>query len=184
MAQRLVESLAGLVEELADGDIVDLQSECEGIDKHTHRVGNLQVGASAAHRTKINLAVVGVARYDVGRGSEEKVCRSNFLLAAECAGLLEIGWADSFADKSLLFGLGQIGRNLAGSFAGLQLLGKELLCCLECIAILGFLLIGHEIEVGVVFFLYSGTIEHLAYLTDKQVGRTTVEDEVVYIHQQ
>ena len=55
------------------------------------------------------------------------MCRSDFLLAAEVGGTFQVGRADSLANEALLCVLGQVGRNLAGTLAGLQPFGKELL---------------------------------------------------------
>ena len=60
MAQRLVEGLTHLFQIFAHRHIVDLQSEGERVDKHTNRIGNLQVRTSAADGAEIHLAVVGV----------------------------------------------------------------------------------------------------------------------------
>ena len=59
--QGLVERVAGILQELADGYIVDAHAQCQGVDKHTHGVGNLQVAASAAHGAQIDITVVGIA---------------------------------------------------------------------------------------------------------------------------
>ena len=71
--QGLIEGLTGLLQELTDCDIIDVQSQCQGVDKHTHCIGNLQIRATAADRTKINLAVVGVARHYVSSSSQEQM---------------------------------------------------------------------------------------------------------------
>ena len=73
MTQSLVEGLTGFLQELADRDIIDVQSQSQGIDKHTHRVSNLQVRTTAADGTKIHLAVVGVARHYVSSSSQEQM---------------------------------------------------------------------------------------------------------------
>ena len=51
----------------------------------------------------------------------------DLLLAAEGRRFLQVGRTDSLTDEALLVVLGQVGGNLAGALAGLQLLGKELL---------------------------------------------------------
>ena len=71
----------------------------------------------------------------------------NLLLTAESGSLIVIRWADSLTDKAQLVCLGQIGRNLTRTFAGLQLFGEELLGGLEGITLLSFLLVADEIEI-------------------------------------
>ena len=159
MAQRLVESLTHLFQVFAHRHIVNLQSEGEGVDEHTHRVGNLQIRTSAADGAEIHLAVIGVTRDDIARGCEEEVSWCDLLLTAESGSLVVIRRADSLADKALLVCLGQIGRNLTRTFAGLQLLGEELLGGLEGITLLSLLLVADEIEIGIVFFLDSRSFE-------------------------
>ena len=184
MAQRLVEGLAHLFQVFAHRHIADVQTEGERVDEHTHRIGNLQIRASAADGAEIHFAVVGVTRDDIARGSEEEVSRCNFLLTAEGGSLDIIGRADSLADKALLVSLGQVGRNLARAFTSLQFLGEELLGGLEGITLFCLLLVADEIEIGIVLFLDGGTVERAAYLTNQQIGRTTVEHKVMNIQKQ
>ena len=84
----------------------------------------------------------------------------------------------------MLVGLGQVGRNLTCSFAGLEFLSEELLGRLEGLAVFSFLLVADEVEVSIVLFLDSCSFECGAYLTNQQIGRTTVEHEVMNIHEQ
>ena len=184
MAQCLVEGLAHLFQVFAHRHIADVQTEGEGVDEHTHRIGNPQIRASAADGAEIHFAVVGVTRDDIARGSEEEVSRCNFLLTAEGGSLDIIGRADSLADKALLVSLGQVGRNLARAFTSLQFLGEELLGGLEGVSLLSLLLVADEIEIGIVLFLDGGTVERATYLTNQQIGRTTVEHEVMNIQKQ
>ena len=184
VAQRLVEGLAGLPQERADGGVVDVESEGEGVDKHTHRVGNLQVRATAAHRAEIYFAIVRIARDDVAHSSQIQVCRCDVMLSAEGSGFVEVSRADGFANKALTISLGQVGRYLAGTLAGLQFLGKELLGRPERIAVFSILLVANEIEVGIALFLDRRTVEYAVELADEQIDRTTVEHQVVDIHQQ
>ena len=164
--------------------IVNLKAEGKRVDKHTHGIGNFQVGAAAADSAQIDLAVVSVARYHITRGSEEQMGRRDFLLAAEGCGLFVVGGADGLADESLVVGVGQVGRNLAGTLTSLQLLGKELLGSLEGLALLSLLLVAYEVEIGVGLFLNGLPFESSAYLTNQQVGRTAVEHQMMNVHQQ
>ena len=66
----------------------------------------------------------------------------------------------------------------------MQLFSKELLRGTERIAVLGFLLVGNKIEISIGLFLNRRTVENTVDLADEQVGRTTVEYQVVDIHQQ
>ena len=184
VAQRLVEGLAHLLQEVGHRDIIDVQPEGERVDEHTHRVGYLQIGTPTAHGAEIHLAVVGIARDDIGRSGQEEVSRCDVLLSAETGHPVVIDSFDGLADVSLLVGFGQVGGYLAGSLAGLQFLSKELLCRLESLGLFGLLLVGHEVEVGVGFLLDGGAFEHLTELPDEEVGRTAVEDEMVDVHEQ
>ena len=94
------------------------------------------------------------------------MCRRDFKLATECRSAFEIGLAYSLADESLLVGLGQVGRNLAGAFASLQFLGKELLGGAEVIGVFGGLLVEGELELGVTLVLDGSTFERTADLTN------------------
>ena len=210
MAQRLIEGVTDLMQIVGHRHIVNLQTESEGVDEHTHCVGNLQVRASAADGTEVDLAVVGVARDDIAGGSEEEVGGGDVVLAAECgegSDSVAAYGTESLADKALSVGLGKVGGNLAGSFAGLQLLGKELLGSLEGFRFLGLLLVGDEVEVGVGFVLNGRTdsraflrsigaqalrgglayplpFERTVKLADEEVGGTAVEHQVVDVHQE
>ena len=111
------------------------------------------------------------------------MCRRNIILTAVCGCFIEVCRTDCLADKSLNIALWQVGRNLARAFAVLQLLGKEPLGSLETIAIHSFLLVCHKVKVGIALTLDVFPVEHTTYLTDKQVGRTAVEHQVMNIHQ-
>ena len=58
--QRLVKGVAGMLQEPVHGHVVDAHAQGERVDKHAHRVGNLEVAATAAHGAQIDIAVVGV----------------------------------------------------------------------------------------------------------------------------
>ena len=88
VTQRLVEGVAHLTQIFANSHIVNLQAKGKGVDKHSHRIGNLQVRASAANRREINFSVVGIARDNITGSSKIKVCRSNLLLTAESRSLI------------------------------------------------------------------------------------------------
>ncbi len=60
VAQRLVKRVACILQELVNRYIVDAHAQCEGVDKHAHGVGNLEITAAAAHGAQVNVAVVGV----------------------------------------------------------------------------------------------------------------------------
>ena len=153
MAQRFVEGVAYLFQIFSHRHVVNLQAKRKGVDKHTHRIGNLQIRTAAANRREIHLAVVGIARDDVTRCSKIKVSWRDFLLTAEGRSFVQIRWAHSLADKALLVALGQVGRNLARPFAGLQFFCKELLGSLKRIAVFSLLLVADKVEIGVGFFL-------------------------------
>ena len=185
MAKRLVERLACLLKETADADVLNVQTKGKRVDEHTHRIGNLEVAAAAADRAEIDLAIVRVAGDDVSRRGKEEMRRRDVMLSAESCHLVEVGKTNSLADEALLVvTMTQVGRYLAGSFAGLQLLCKETLCLAELLGVFRCLLVGHEVEVRVRFLLYRLAFEPCAYLTDKQVGRATVEDKVMDVHEQ
>ena len=112
------------------------------------------------------------------------MCRSYLLSAAEGCRFLEIGRTYCLTDKALFIRLGQVGRDLTTTLTGLQLLGKELLGSLKLVTLLSLLLVVDEVEIGVTFFLDGRTVEHIANLTNQQVGRTSVEQQVMNIHQQ
>ena len=116
VAQRLVEGVADLMEVFTHRHIVNLQAKSQCVDKHAHRVGNLQVRAAAADGADIYLAVVGVARDHITGGGEIQMGRRDVVLSAENGGFVEVGGTECLANKSLLVGLGQVGRNLARSF--------------------------------------------------------------------
>ena len=78
----------------------------------------------------------------------------------------------------------QVGGNLAGSLAGLQFPGKELLRGPEGISVFSLLLVGHEIEIGITLLLDGETVEHTADLADEQISGSPVEHQVMDIHQQ
>ena len=65
VAQCLVEGIAGLTEEVGHRHVIDTEAEGEGVDEHTHGVGNLQVRTATADGTEIYIAVVGVAADNV-----------------------------------------------------------------------------------------------------------------------
>ena len=184
VTQGLVEHFAGSAQEFADRHIIDRHAECQRVDKHTHGVGNLEVAASAADGAEIDVAVVGVARHHVGGGTEEQVCRRDALVAAEGCQSLVVGQTDLLADMTLVVGLRQVGRNLAGTFTGLQTFGKELLCLVECFAVGGLLLVVGKVEVGICLTFDLTAFEGIVELTNEEVGRTAIEDEVMHVHQQ
>ena len=184
VAQRVVKCRARLSEEVGHGDVADSQSQGQRVHKHAHRVGNPDVAAAAAHRAEIDIAVVGVARHHISRGCQEQMGGRNLLLPAECRGLVEVGRAYRLADESLFVGLWQVGRYLAGTLAGGQFLGKELLRRLERLALLSLLLVGHEVQVGVCLRFGGLSFQLCAYLADEQVGRASVEHQVMDVHEQ
>ena len=92
--------------------------------------------------------------------------------------------ADCLTDKALLITLGKVGRNLAGTLAGLQLLGKKPLSCLKGLTFLGLLLVVHEVKIGIAFFLNGRTIKNAVDLTDEQVSGAAVEYQVMDVCQQ
>ena len=96
--------------------------------------------------------------------------RGNLLLTAEGDSTIEIGLAYLLADPSLFVGLGQIGRNLTGTLAGLQLLRKELLRTAESLRLLSLLLIGHKVEIGVCLLLGCLSFKCGIDLSDEQVS--------------
>ena len=187
MSQCLIEGFAGLLQELTDAHVADVQAQCQCVDKHTHRIGNLQVRTATAHRTEIDVAVVHVTRDDVRRSSKEQVCRGNLLTAAEGRqgrGTITAYRTDGLAYVALFGSLRQVGRYLTRTLAGLQFLGKELLGGTEVLALFSLLLVCHEVQVGIALLLNAIAVEQGTKLTDEQVGRTAVEQQVVDIHEQ
>ena len=51
MAQSLVNVLTGLPQEVAHGDITDIDAKGQGVDEHTYGLSNLQVRTTAADST-------------------------------------------------------------------------------------------------------------------------------------
>ena len=184
VAQRLVEGVANLLQVFADRHVVDAEPEGQRVDKHTHGVGNLQVGTSTTDGTEEDVAAVGVTRHHIADGGQEQVGRRDLMLATESGGLVVVDRADGLTDKSRLVALGQVGGNLAGTLAILHPLGKELLGAAEGVAIGGLLLVAREIKIGVALLLDGVAVEQAAELVDEQVHGTAVEHQVVYVHQQ
>ena len=60
VAQRLVDVLTGLPQEVAHSNVADINTEGQGVDKHTYGLGYLQVRAAAADGAEIDLTVVGI----------------------------------------------------------------------------------------------------------------------------
>ncbi len=110
--------------------------------------------------------------------------RCNLLLPAEGSGPLKVGWADRLTDVALIVCLGQVGRNLAGAFTGLQSLGKELLGSLEVVALFCLLLVGHKVQVAVSLLLDGFALQQCVDLAEQQVGRSAVKDEMVHVDEQ
>ena len=127
MTQSFVECLAGLLQELTHTDIIDTKTQGKSIDKHTHRICNLQVRASTADGTEIDLTIVGIPRYHVGRCSKEQMGGCHLMLTTEGCSLVVVRLTDCLADEALLPCFWQISRNLTGTLTGRQLLSKELL---------------------------------------------------------
>ena len=125
MTQSLVKCVTGLFQEITHAHVINAQSQSKGIDKHAHSVGNLQVAATTAHGTQIYLAVVGVARDDVGSSCQEQMGGCDTLLAAEGGRLVQVGRTNRFADEPLFVTLGQVSGYFAGTLTSLQLLSKE-----------------------------------------------------------
>ena len=184
MAKRLVKCVARIFQELFNRHIINVHAQGERIDKHTHRVGNLEVAAAAADGTQINVTVIGIARDDISRSTQEQVGWCNLLTTAEGCGTFQIYRTYSLANETLLIGFGQVGRNLAGTLTGLQFLGKELLGCLEGLAFLGSLLIGNKVQVVIGLFLNRIALKESIDLTNEQVGRASVKYQVMDIQQQ
>ena len=107
----------------------------------------------------------------------------NLLLPAEGDGFVIVGKADRFADESLSVGLGKVGRNLTCPFTVLQLFRKELLGRTELFSLLGCLLVGHKVEISVGFLFNRLTFENRTDLSDEQVGRTAVKDQMMKVYQ-
>ena len=112
------------------------------------------------------------------------MCWGYLLSATEGCRFFEIRRTDSLADKALFIRFGQVGRNLTTTLTGLQLLGKELLGSFKVVTLLSLLLVADKVEIGVTLFLNRRSVEHTANLTNQQVGRTSVEQQVMNIHQQ
>ena len=184
MSQCLVEGVARLVQELGHGHVVDGQPQGQCVDKHTHRVADFEVGPSAADGAQIHVAVVGVSCHNKGSCGKEQVRRGDLLLSAEGRHMLVVDRAYDLADKPLLIALGQVGRYLAGSLAGVQLLGEEFLRLCKLLALLGLLLVGHIVEIGVALACNLFALEHVADLVEQQVGRATVKEQVMHIDEQ
>ena len=183
MLQRLVEGLTRLLQIFADRYIINADAQRQGVDKHTYRVGNLQVTTTTADRAEIDVAVVGVTRHNVCRGSKEQMSRCNLLLAAEGDGFVIVGKADSFSDESLSVGLGKVGRNFTCPFTTLQLFCKELLGRTEFFCLLSCLLVGHKVEISIGFLFNRLTFKNRTNLSDEQVGRPAVKDQMMKIYQ-
>ena len=77
VAQGLVDVLTGLSQEVAHGDIADVDAEGQSVDEHTYGLGNLQVRAAATDSTEIDLTVVGVTRDDIACSGQQQVCRGD-----------------------------------------------------------------------------------------------------------
>ena len=125
MAQRLIKSVADLLQKLIYRDIVDVHAQCQCVDEHTHRVCYFQIRTATADGAQIHLTVVGVARHHVCRGGKEEVGGCDFLPAAERGSLFVIGFAHRFADNSLPVGLRHIRWYLTCSLTSLQLLSEK-----------------------------------------------------------
>ena len=61
MTQGLIKCLTGLFQVLADANIIDIESQSERVNKHTNRIGNLQIRTTTADGTEIYLAIIGIA---------------------------------------------------------------------------------------------------------------------------
>ena len=184
VAQRLVEGVACLTQESSHGHVVDGQSQRQGVDKHAHRVADLEVGPAATDCAEIHIAVVGVTCHDIGCCCQEQVGRCDLLLAAEGCHTIMVDGTDNLADKALFGALGQVGGNLAGSLTCLQLLGKELLCLCKLLALLGLLLVGDIVEIGVALSGNVLALEHVTDLVEHQVGRPAVKQQMMHIDEQ
>ena len=184
MAECLAEHLGSLPQVILDADIVDAHAKSERVDKHSHRVGNPQVASAAAHRTEIHLTVVCIARHHIGRRGQEEMRWCNLVLPAESAGFVEVSLAHGLANESLLIAVLKVGGNLTGSLTGLQLLGEEPLGGGECLRLLSFLLVVHKVQISVFLFLNGLSFHHGAYLPDEEVGRASVEQQMVDVHQE
>ena len=77
VAQGLVDVFTGLSQEVAHGDVADVDAEGQSVDEHTYGLGNLQVRATTADGAEIDLTVVGVTRDDIACSGQQQVCRGD-----------------------------------------------------------------------------------------------------------
>ena len=105
------------------------------------------------------------------------------MLTAEGVGFIIVGQTDRFTDKTLIICFRQVSRYLAGTLTRLQLLGEELLSSAEGLGVLRFLLVSHEVKVRIALLLDSCTFKGTVYLADQQIGRTTIEYQMMNINQ-
>ena len=61
VSQCLIKGVTDLTQIVGYRHIVDVQANGKRIDKHSYRIGNPQVGSSAADRTEIDFTVIRIA---------------------------------------------------------------------------------------------------------------------------
>ena len=182
--QRLRKSPAGCLQKVFHGNIIDRKSQCQRIDKHTDSLTHFQVTSSTADRTQIDIPIIGIPGNDIRHCRIEQMSRSNIMAPAETGHFLVIDRTTSLPYPAFLIGFLKVCRNLTGSFVCLELFGKELFSFPERFGLLCLHLVVDKIQESIGLRTDSLPFQCLTDLTDKQIHRTTVEYQVMDIHQQ
>ena len=184
VAQRLVEVLAGGLQEVHHTLLANEAAHCQRVDKHAHGVADAQVGAPVADGTEADALLVGEAGQRVEGGSQRDVGRREVVLPAKGLYLLEVKGCHGLADGSLLLGIGQVGSHFGDTFALAELAVEEVAGFPVVGSTLGCFLLGHKGGKGEVFGLDGLAIHERAKLVEEDVERTAVDDQVVNVGQQ
>ena len=89
-----------------------MSCQWKGVDKHSRRVSQTQVGTSVTNRGDIDMTVVGVARQRVERHSEHQTGRRHIQLLAELLHLGIIERSDYLGNMTVRL----TGRKVVGNF--------------------------------------------------------------------
>ena len=108
MAERIVEVLAGLFQEVHHALVVNLCAQGQRVDEHSCGIAYAQVAAASGDGGDADLLVVGEARQRVENGSEREMRGRKIVLLAEVLDSSEVHSAEDLAGGTLLHGIGQV----------------------------------------------------------------------------
>ena len=184
MAQSLVEILAGLIQELLDALFTNLGTQCQCVDKHSHRIADAQVRTSVTDGGDTQLLVVCEAGQCVEGGGKDVMRRRDVFLTTEILYGVKVQRSKYGTNGALFKRIGKIRRNLCHTLHLSQTLLEEIAGSSIFLTAFGSFLRSYKVCIGEGLGLDLLAVKQVKQLRQKYVVRTAVHYEVMNIHHQ